>query len=122
LANLTGTFWPNGEPKLDIVAADNSDSYVSILPNEGTDASGAPIFGHAVTVSVGQGPNQVIAGLFKTGTTTLTAAADSTQTSIAVASTQGFPTTATFPIRIDSETMLVTGVSGTTLTVVRGTA
>jgi len=120
LANLTGTFWPNGEPKLDIVTADNTDSNVSILPNEGNDASGVPIFGSAVVVPVGEAPTQVIAGLFKKGDTILSGAINSTQTSIIVASTQDFPATGSFPIQIDSETMLVTAVSGTTLTVERG--
>ncbi len=59
LANLTGTFNANGLPVLDIVTADNQDSFVSILPNQGNGT-----FGPATTVAVGHGPTQVIAGLF----------------------------------------------------------
>jgi hypothetical protein len=129
LANLSGTFWPNGEPKLDIVTADNADNFVSILPNIGLDAAGAPIFGAPVLVPVGQAPTQVIAGLFKRADTTLSARVSATQTSITVTAAQDFPATGSFPIQVDSETMLVTAVSQTTdatgaaqttLTVTRG--
>ncbi len=54
--------------------------------------------------------------------TTLTAAINATQTTIAVASATGFPTTNGYGITIGSETMLVTGGAGTTTwTVTRGT-
>lgn len=50
---------------------------------------------------------------------TLNAGIDSSQTTLVVASATGFPTTGNFRIKIDSEYMLVTGVSGTTFTVTR---
>lgn len=54
--------------------------------------------------------------------TTLTAAINATQTTIAVASATGFPTTNGYGITIGSENMLVTGGAGTTTwTVTRGT-
>jgi hypothetical protein len=53
LADLTGT------GVLDIVTADNADSFVSILPNNGKG-----VFGNPTLVAVGQGPTQVIAGVF----------------------------------------------------------
>ena len=53
--------------------------------------------------------------------TTLSAAITSTgATSLTVTSSTGYPSTGNFRIRIDSELMLVTGVSGTTWTVTRG--
>lgn len=55
-----------------------------------------------------------------TGTTLSTALTDTTGTSVVVASTSGMPTTPQFRIRIGTELMLVTAVSGTTLTVTRG--
>lgn len=51
--------------------------------------------------------------------TTLTSGIDSTTTSVPVASVTGAPE-AEFRIRIDNEYMVVTGVSGLTLTVLRG--
>jgi hypothetical protein len=53
--------------------------------------------------------------------TTLSAAiADGSVTSITVTATTGFPSSAQFRIRIDSELLLVTNLSGTTWTVTRG--
>jgi len=53
--------------------------------------------------------------------TTLAAAITSTgATTLSVVSSTGYPGTGNFRIRIDSELMLVTGVSGTTWTVTRG--
>src|SRR5215471_185998 len=52
--------------------------------------------------------------------TTLTAAIGSGDTSITVASATGFPSSGDFRIIIDQEVLLVTAVSGTTFTVVRG--
>jgi hypothetical protein len=51
--------------------------------------------------------------------TTLAASVNTTATTITVAGTVGFPNSGNFRIRIDSELMLVTGVSGTTWTVTR---
>jgi len=55
LADLTGT------GKLDIVVADNADNFISILSNKGDGTFGAPTL-----IPVGEGPTQVIAGLFAT--------------------------------------------------------
>jgi hypothetical protein len=52
--------------------------------------------------------------------TTLTAGITAAQTTLNVMSTYGYPSTGNFRIRIDSELMLVTGISGDTWTVVRG--
>ena len=72
LADLTGTFYSNGEPVLDIVTADqtpNNDTgayYISVLANNAdnnnTDTSGA--FNTATTVPVGELPTDIAAGLF----------------------------------------------------------
>jgi hypothetical protein len=69
LANLTGKFYANGLPILDIVTADATPDgtgkyYVSVLPNAG-DGSGT--VGAASTFAVGQAPTAVAAGLFKGG-------------------------------------------------------
>jgi hypothetical protein len=65
------------------------------------------------------------AGFPSLNPTTLAAAIpDATTTTIQVASTAGFPTAAPlypFPLQVGQEMMTVTKVSGTTLTVVRGT-
>lgn len=54
-------------------------------------------------------------------TSTLSAAIVSTSaTTLAVTSATGFPATGTFRVLVDAEIMQVTGVSGTTFTVVRG--
>jgi hypothetical protein len=53
-------------------------------------------------------------------TTLFSAIADNIVTTLVVASAVLFPTTGNFRIRIDNEFMLVTGVSGTTFTVIRG--
>jgi hypothetical protein len=68
LANLTGKFYANGLPILDIVTADATPDgsgkyYVSVLPNKG-DGSGT--VGAASTFAVGQSPTAVAAGLFRT--------------------------------------------------------
>ena len=61
-----------------------------------------------------------MAELFKNlASTTLSADIDNSTTSISVASAMGFAS-GNFRILVDSEIMKVTGVSGTTLTVVRG--
>ena len=52
--------------------------------------------------------------------TTLSAGCDDSQTTISVTSASAYPTTGNFRLRIDTELLLVTGVSGTTLTVTRG--
>lgn len=52
--------------------------------------------------------------------TTLAGSITDSQTSIAVANNASFPATGNFRIRIDSELMIVTAVSGTTWTVTRG--
>lgn len=52
--------------------------------------------------------------------TTLAGAVTAGATSISVASATGFPTQGKFPIVVDSEIMLVTGVAGTVWTVERG--
>jgi hypothetical protein len=52
--------------------------------------------------------------------TTLTASMDATQTTLTVASASNFPTSGNFRVIVDFEIMKVTGVSGTTFTVVRG--
>jgi hypothetical protein len=53
--------------------------------------------------------------------TTLSAAITTTAaTSVSVASALGFPVSGNFRIKIDSEILIVTGVAGTTFTVVRG--
>ena len=52
--------------------------------------------------------------------TTLAGAVTAASASISVASAAGFPTRGKFTIIIDSEIMLVTGVTGTTWTVTRG--
>jgi hypothetical protein len=52
--------------------------------------------------------------------TTLNANITSGQTTLAVTSASGFPAQGNFRILIDSELMIVTGVSGTTFTVTRG--
>jgi hypothetical protein len=52
--------------------------------------------------------------------TTLNGAIDNSTTSVVVTSAASFPSTAQFRIRIDSELMLVTGVSSNTFTVTRG--
>lgn len=54
------------------------------------------------------------------GQTTLNGALDASQTNVVVASAATLPTAGNFRIRVESEIMLVTAVSGTTLTVVRG--
>jgi hypothetical protein len=51
---------------------------------------------------------------------TLNGAINSSQTTLVVTSGSTFPTTGTFSVIVDSEIMKVTGVSGTTFTVVRG--
>ena len=53
-------------------------------------------------------------------TTTLNGSITNVQTSLVVSSATTFPTSPQFRIIIDSEIMLVTGVSGTTFTVTRG--
>lgn len=53
-------------------------------------------------------------------TTTLNGAISSGASSLVVSSATAFPTTPQFRILIDSEILLVTGVSGTTFTVLRG--
>lgn len=53
-------------------------------------------------------------------TTTLNGSIDGSQTTLVVTSASSFPTSGTFSLMIDSEIMKVTGVSGTTFTVVRG--
>lgn len=50
----------------------------------------------------------------------ITAAMTNVQTTLTVASTTGFPTDGNFRVLVDSELMLVTAVSGSTFTVVRG--
>jgi len=52
--------------------------------------------------------------------TSLSAAATNVATTLSVAATSGMPTTYPFTLTVDSEQMSVTGISGTTLTVVRG--
>lgn len=52
--------------------------------------------------------------------TTLATSINNSTTSISVASSSGFPTTGNFRILMDQELMLVTALSGTTWTVVRG--
>lgn len=52
--------------------------------------------------------------------TTLNGAINNSTTTIVVASATGYPTSGDFRIKIDSELMLVTAVSGTTWTVTRG--
>lgn len=52
--------------------------------------------------------------------TTLNGAIDSSTTTLVVTSASSFPSAGTFSLMIDSEIMKVTGVSGTTFTVVRG--
>jgi hypothetical protein len=55
------------------------------------------------------------------GSTTLSSAITSAQTTISVASASGFPTSGTYVVRIDDEDMTVTGGQGTTTwTVTRG--
>jgi len=55
------------------------------------------------------------------GSTTLSSAITSAQTTISVASASGFPTSGTYTVRIDDEDMTVTGGQGTTTwTVTRG--
>jgi Tfp pilus assembly protein PilX len=55
------------------------------------------------------------------GNSTLTAAINSTQTTISVASASGFPTSGNYQVRVDDEDMTVTGGQGTTTwTVTRG--
>ncbi len=54
------------------------------------------------------------------GRSTLSSSIDSSQTTLSVASATPFPTTGNFRIRIGSELLKVTGVSGTTFTVARG--
>jgi hypothetical protein len=72
LANLTGKFYDNGLPILDVVTADATASagkyYISVLGNQAdsdpTNHNGT--FQAATTVAVGQAPTAVAAGLFKT--------------------------------------------------------
>jgi len=52
--------------------------------------------------------------------TTLNGTINNSVTSLVVASSSGYPSSGNFRIRIDSELMLVTAVSGTTWTVTRG--
>jgi hypothetical protein len=54
------------------------------------------------------------------GITTLDGAISDSQTTLVVTSATPFPTAGVFRIKIDSEIMKVTGVSGTTFTIVRG--
>lgn len=51
---------------------------------------------------------------------TLASGMDGSQTTLSVASASSFPTAGVFTVIVDNEIMKVTGVSGTTLTVVRG--
>src|SRR5919199_4614765 len=51
-----------------------------------------------------------------TPTTTLSTGMTSTQTTMTVTSTTGFPTSAPFRVKVDSEVVLVTAISGTTWT------
>jgi len=53
------------------------------------------------------------------GSTTLNGAIDAVVTSLVVTATTNFPTTVPFVIDIDSETLIVTAIAGTTFTVVR---
>ena len=52
--------------------------------------------------------------------TTLNGGITNVQTTLVVTSTSGFPATGNFRLLVESELMLVTGVSGTTFTVTRG--
>lgn len=52
--------------------------------------------------------------------TTLNGSINNSTTTVVITSATGFPTVGNFRIRIDSEIMLVTAVSGTSLTVTRG--
>ena len=52
--------------------------------------------------------------------TTLSAGITNSQTTLNVTSTYGYPSTGNFRIRIDSELLLVTAISGSTWTVTRG--
>jgi len=52
--------------------------------------------------------------------TTITEDLDASETGVDVTSASGFPTTGNFRVLVDSEIMIVTGVSGSTFTVIRG--
>lgn len=65
-------------------------------------------------------PQEQFANDLTGGTTLATALTDGTGTSVVVTSAATFPATPNFRIRIESEIMLVTAVSGTTFTVTRG--
>jgi hypothetical protein len=53
--------------------------------------------------------------------TILSNAIDNVSTKIVVVSTEGFPTTTPFSVRIEDEVLLVTGIAGNSLSVKRGT-
>lgn len=61
-----------------------------------------------------------VSQLINNATTTISGALDDSQTDIVVSASDLFPLDGDFYIRINTETMLVTAVSGTTFTVTRG--
>jgi hypothetical protein len=83
---------------------------IAILGNVDNDARG-PVAPIPVT-----NPNNVSYN----SRTTLSNDIDAATTTITVESSDGFPTSGDFTVRIDDETMNVTAVSGTNLTVTRG--
>jgi hypothetical protein len=64
VADLTGSVWPNGEPRLDLVVADEGSNDVAILLNKGNFS-----FTHGPRLSSGGiGPVSTVAGYFTGGT------------------------------------------------------
>jgi hypothetical protein len=113
---LSGPNLPTGRTELAVVAGPDGRIYAI----GGENASGT-VVGTAEALTFDSAPFTAASTtlVVTPPQTTLTAAIDSNQTTITVASTLNFPA-APFLVRIDSEELDVTAVNGTTWTVTRG--